>query len=91
MQHRASRVSGALWRLMLRSHVCIVKLLVFNLSNSLYLELTRNWTGLLVEANSKAFEELKAGHRKATAVQGCLSLKPAPEEVSKAKTAFQSR
>ena len=34
-------------------------------SNSLYFELKYNWTGLLVEANPDAFEEMKLKNRKA--------------------------
>ena len=43
------------------------------LSNSLFLELERNWTGLLVEANTAAFESLLKYHRpNAFAAHNCL-------------------
>ena len=51
------------------------------LSNSLWLEMERNWTGLLVEANGKAYKELTAANRKAYSFNGCLSLKGIPERV----------
>ena len=51
------------------------------LSNSLYLESDRAWSGLLVEANLKAFRELTGKNRKAFAVHACLSLNDYPEEV----------
>ncbi|XP_059088621.1 protein Star-like [Tigriopus californicus] len=44
------------------------------LSNSLFLEVERNWTGLLVEANTKAFEHLLALQRRAFSFHGCLSI-----------------
>lgn len=33
-------------------------------SNTLFFEMQRNWTGLLVEANKNAFQNLKSKHRK---------------------------
>ena len=51
------------------------------LSNSLYLEMERNWTGLLVEANGKAYKELLEANRKAYSFNGCLSLLGKPEQV----------
>lgn len=43
------------------------------LSNSLFLEVERNWTGLLIEANTKAFEHLSALQRRAFSFHGCVS------------------
>ena len=43
------------------------------LSNSLFYELKLNWTGILVEANPDAFNELKSKHRKSWLLGHCLS------------------
>jgi len=43
------------------------------LSNSIFLEVRRNWTGLLVEPNSVAFKSLLSKQRKAYAANVCLS------------------
>jgi hypothetical protein len=42
-------------------------------SNSLFFEVERNWTGLLVEANPRSFELLIAKRRRAYALNACLS------------------
>ena len=42
-------------------------------SNSLFFELKKNWTGLLVEPNNEEFDILKQRHRKATLINACLS------------------
>merc|ERR1712012_1073982 len=48
------------------------------LSNSLFFELERRWTGLLVEPNSAAFRKLRLKHRKTSSSSACLSLLPRP-------------
>ena len=50
-------------------------------SNTLYFELKQKWTGLLVEANPDAFEELKWKKRKAWLNANCLSTQNRPEMV----------
>ncbi|KAK7007466.1 hypothetical protein SK128_027192, partial [Halocaridina rubra] len=47
-----------------------------DLSNTLYFERYRNWTGLLIEAGPPLFKKLVTKNRKAYAVNVCLSLKP---------------
>ena len=42
-------------------------------SNSLFFELARNWTGLLVEANPNDYEKLLKLNRKAYVLNACLS------------------
>jgi hypothetical protein len=42
-------------------------------SNTLYFELERNWTGLLIEANPESFAVLRSKHRRAWALKACLS------------------
>jgi hypothetical protein len=44
-----------------------------NLSNSLFFEKSRNWTGLLVEANPASFQAILQKHRHAYMVNACLS------------------
>ena len=44
-------------------------------SNTLYYELKHNWTGILIEPNPDAFEELKMKHRKSWLLGHCLSTK----------------
>ena len=46
-----------------------------SLSNSLFFELHRNWSGLLVEPNPRAFRDLLAKDRAAYATGACLSIK----------------
>merc|ERR1719479_135584 len=40
-----------------------------------------NWTGLLVEPNPDAFEELRYKNRKSHLIETCLSMKPEVTEV----------
>ena len=51
-------------------------------SNTLLLEMNYNWTGLLIEPNPKAFQELLAKNRKSYAMESCLSVKEEVTEVS---------
>lgn len=44
------------------------------MSNSLFFEKTRGWTGLLIEANPRAYRELLAQDRKCWSTQSCISL-----------------
>ena len=44
------------------------------LSNTLFLERQRNWTGLLIEPNKDFYKRLTMVHRKAYCVNTCLSL-----------------
>lgn len=44
-----------------------------SISNTLYLELTRDWTGLLIEADKVEFSKLLSAKRKAYAINACLS------------------
>ncbi|XP_068209428.1 uncharacterized protein [Palaemon carinicauda] len=48
------------------------------LSNTLYLERIKGWTGLLVEPDDKMFARLLGKNRKAWAANCCLSTKPYP-------------
>jgi FkbM family methyltransferase len=48
------------------------------LSNSLFFELARNWTGLLVEANPQFYRTLLSRNRNAYVVGTCLSTVPKP-------------
>ena len=50
-------------------------------SNTLYLELFYNWTGLLIEANPKYFTELLEKNRNAYLVNACLSPSKHPQKV----------
>ena len=51
-------------------------------SNTLHYELKLNWTGILVEANPDAFEEMKLKHRKAWLLGHCLSTQNQSEIVN---------
>ncbi|XP_045034687.1 uncharacterized protein LOC116933298 isoform X1 [Daphnia magna] len=51
------------------------------LSNTLFMERVLNWTGLLVEADRKAFDQLATRNRKAFIAPICLSTKPYPMQV----------
>ncbi|XP_046638633.1 protein Star-like [Daphnia pulicaria] len=51
------------------------------LSNTLYMERSLGWTGLLIEADKKAFNQLKYRNRKAYTSPVCLSTKPYPMRV----------
>ena len=44
------------------------------LSNTLFLERHRNWTGLLIEPNKDFYRKLATVHRKAYCINSCLSL-----------------
>ena len=45
-----------------------------SLSNTLFLERERNWTGLLIEPNKDFYSKLAMVHRKAYCINTCLSL-----------------
>ena len=49
-----------------------------DLSNSLFFELERNFTGLLVEPNQLDYPKLLGKHRKATSINACYSMTPLP-------------
>ncbi|XP_046644654.1 uncharacterized protein LOC124330256 [Daphnia pulicaria] len=51
------------------------------LSNTLFMERFLNWTGILIEADRKAFRQLSARNRKAYTSPACLSTKPYPIQV----------
>ena len=51
-------------------------------SNTLLLEAKYNWTGILVEPNPDAFEELHYKNRKSYSIETCLSMKPEVTEVT---------
>jgi len=44
-----------------------------SISNSIFFELKRNWTGLLVEANKEMYPRLAAKRRNAYSINSCLS------------------
>ena len=48
------------------------------LSNTLFFEAFRNWTGLLVEADRRLFAELRANDRRSYAINACLSPNSTP-------------
>ena len=50
-----------------------------DISNTLYFEVKRKWKGLLVEPNSRRFEELLSKNRKSYTINACLSIRPYPE------------
>jgi FkbM family methyltransferase len=52
------------------------------LSNSLFFELERNWTGLLVEANPEYHRTLLAKNRQTYVLSGCLSPTGQPRSVT---------
>ena len=54
------------------------------LSNSLFFERQRHWTGLLVEPVSDVFSKLRLKNRKSFCVKACLSDFPYPVQVFKA-------
>jgi len=43
------------------------------ISNTLFFELERNWTGLLIEADHDLFQQLISKNRKAYSINACLS------------------
>ena len=51
------------------------------LSNTLYMERSLNWSGLLIEADKKIFRKLMTRNRKAYTSPVCLSTDPYPMEV----------
>ncbi|XP_045216137.2 uncharacterized protein LOC123566259 [Mercenaria mercenaria] len=51
------------------------------LSNSLFFERFRSWSGILIEANPMWYKVLKNKHRKAFTINACLSTKPYPSMV----------
>ena len=51
------------------------------LSNTLYLEVTANWTGLLVEPNIGAYSSLLKRNRKAHSIHSCLAVERQPSKV----------
>ena len=53
----------------------------YTISNTLYFEMKKKWTGLLVEADPGAFEKLKKIKRNAWIIHTCLSTKTHPEIV----------
>ena len=50
-------------------------------SNSLFFEVERNWTGLLIEANPYYHRQLLEKNRNAFVLRACLSTKPRPTTV----------
>ena len=50
-------------------------------SNTLMFEKSRQWTGLLVEADPSNYKTLKSKNRKAFSVQACLNTEPHPAMV----------
>ncbi|KAK2161947.1 hypothetical protein LSH36_107g05111 [Paralvinella palmiformis] len=52
------------------------------LSNSLFFEKSRNWSGLLVEANPASFRSMLATRRRAYMVNACLSPRTIPATMS---------
>ncbi|CAG0898853.1 unnamed protein product [Darwinula stevensoni] len=53
----------------------------FVYSNTLWLELERNWTGLLIEPTKSAYNSLESLQRKAWIAHSCLSDAPHPKKV----------
>lgn len=45
-----------------------------SLSNSIFFEKSRGWTGLLIEANPRAYRELRAKDSKAWSTPACISM-----------------
>ena len=45
------------------------------------MERSLNWTGILIEADQKAYSQLAGRNRKAYSLPVCLSTKPYPVEV----------
>lgn len=50
-------------------------------SNTLSMEMTANWTGVLVEASPTEFKNLMNKKRKSILIPTCLSLEPRPTTV----------
>ena len=53
-----------------------------SISNTLFLEITRNWTGLLVEANPDSYTTLLPRNRNSSSIETCLSRNTSPEVVN---------
>lgn len=51
------------------------------LSNTVYMERYKNWTGLLIEPDPASYESLLTRKRKAWHVPACLSLETYPTQV----------
>jgi len=49
-----------------------------DLSDTLFFELKRNWTGILIEANPSNHREILKKNRRALVLRGCLSPSPRP-------------
>jgi len=52
-----------------------------DLSDTLFFELQRNWTGLLIEAHPEYHQNILRKNRRALVLRACLSSKPRPEMV----------
>jgi hypothetical protein len=52
-----------------------------DLSNTLYMERTMMWSGVLIEADQTSFGKLLSRRRKSYALPICLSLQPYPTRV----------
>ena len=50
------------------------------MSNSLFFERERNWTGLLIEGLKDPFQRLKKKHRNAFIINACLNIKNTTEK-----------
>ena len=60
-------------------------------SNTLYLELFRSWSGLLVEPHPDMKMKLLSHNRKVWFLPGCLSLEPYPTKVSYGESLILTR
>jgi len=49
-----------------------------DLSDTLFFELKRNWTGILIEANPEYHQKILRKNRRALVLRGCLNTKPRP-------------
>jgi hypothetical protein len=52
-------------------------------SNTLFMERSLNWNGLLIEPNPDSFSKLAGKHRRAWSVNAALSAVPYPKWVSR--------
>jgi len=52
-----------------------------DISETLFFELKRNWTGILIEANPEFHQQMLRKNRRALVLRGCLNTKPRPELV----------
>jgi hypothetical protein len=55
------------------------------LSNTLYMERFKNWTGILIEPDHASYKSLLTRKRKAWSSNTCLSIKPFPTKVFRIK------